>query len=190
MIAVMDIKYASSCMATSIADFVHKATYLGLNQTARSLLRKEILSKSFRLYNNESVIEEWEKVIKIIHTLPVPIPTFTSSSNFKANVCKSRDGLTSKYWEANEYCNVTFTHYTPPFEVAQVKLLRNEVNQEFITVPKAFFSNEELEAFSNRQKLNAIQSNQVLYRLESKHVTYGGELKSITIAVHNGEDWR
>jgi hypothetical protein len=49
------------------------------NQTLNRILRKEILETKARLYNNRSVVLEWENMLQYVHQAPRPVPLSSRS---------------------------------------------------------------------------------------------------------------
>jgi hypothetical protein len=62
------------CVDRVSAEYIHGAVAIASNSTLRQHLRADILRSNSRLYNNQSVIAEWEEMLKYIVSVPRPTP--------------------------------------------------------------------------------------------------------------------
>jgi hypothetical protein len=62
------------CIAYTTQEFIQKIVFLGNNKTIQSILRKDILKFNHRLYENITIIHEWEKMLRYVSEVPRPVP--------------------------------------------------------------------------------------------------------------------
>lgn len=82
MYETMGIADSVPCIVETEADYIETAISLGTNSSARKALREKILMNNFRLFENHSVIEEWNRLLVFVSMMPRPdISTDISTTN-------------------------------------------------------------------------------------------------------------
>lgn len=76
-------------VAFILEDYIAGAVAIASNKTLQSDLRRDILSSNHRLYANMSVLQEWERMLHYISSVPRPVP-------YEHYRQKRRDGQSNK----------------------------------------------------------------------------------------------
>lgn len=68
-------KDMANCIASSNAEYISAAIAIADDYAGiQSKLRRDISKTNYRLYFNDSVVKEWEKMLMFVHVNPRPIP--------------------------------------------------------------------------------------------------------------------
>ena len=84
MYKAMGFDAQDCCIADNSDQYVEKSIKIAANETYRRNLRTEIFSRKNMLYENSSVLEEWENLLRAIISSPRPIPTGIRGQNDSA----------------------------------------------------------------------------------------------------------
>lgn len=194
-------------------DYITLAVTIAMNRKLHSSIQELIGENSYRLFENATVIEEWEKMLMYIHRTPRPQPSVRSladmmmmmmmiyeEKDIRSNaesqfLTRSVDYLlsnaSSNHWRRDELQQVLFTYTAPPIILSDVHL----IDHCFITTtssPAAIISSS-----TSPSTPAAITSSSTTTSPSEAAVLFKDSLyldesmtRMLTITVHEGEDWR
>ena len=83
----------SLCIAYDEETYIASSIEIASNQTLQRTLRGEILQHKVRLYENKTVIEEWEHMLRYVMSIPRPVPFSFASTSASASASELKASL-------------------------------------------------------------------------------------------------
>jgi len=135
-------------------DYITLAVTIAMNRKLHFSIQQLIGENSYRLFENTTVIEEWEKMLLYIHRTPRPQPTVRSLADMMMMIHEEKDkdigyndesqflimsvdyllsNASSNHWRHDELQQVLFTYTVPPIILRDVHL----IDHDFITSPSS-----------------------------------------------------
>ena len=128
------------CVAYDRAEYVQMALFIGRNHTHRDALRQDILRKKHLIYENKSVLDEWEKLLLFVHAASRPEPRAVRAKDidwapfsYINRTCVASEGVhcglfqvlaSNPLWREDELTRLYVNHPYPPLILNQVELTR------------------------------------------------------------------
>jgi len=133
------------CVVDTMDDYITLAVTIAMNRKLHFSIQQLIGENSYRLFENTTVIEEWEKMLLYIHRTPRPQPTVRSLADMMLMMIheeKDKDieyndesqfltmsvdylmsNASSNHWRHDELQQVLFTYTAPPIILRDVHLI-------------------------------------------------------------------
>jgi hypothetical protein len=83
------------CIAYDDETYIAASIEIASNKTLQGMLRQDIMKYKHRLYENKTVIEEWEHMLRYVLTVPRPVPFEAAAATEIASDVKSALSITT-----------------------------------------------------------------------------------------------
>jgi len=132
------------CVVDTMDDYITLAVTIAMNRKLHFSIQQLIGENSYRLFENTTVIEEWEKMLLYIHRTPRPQPTVRSLADMMMMIHEEKDkgigyndesqfltmsvdyllsNASSNHWRHDELQQVLFTYTAPPIILRNIHLI-------------------------------------------------------------------
>ena len=134
------------CISHTKSSYVQKAIELGSNVVLRDAVRQFLLTHNDKLYNNNEVIEEWNKLLTCILMLPRPKPKYLKYDEVQsfrhANMDnKNKDSLFGETnWLLKEVQHARFTYNEPAIILREILIDKITDTDTYMRTPAAYYN--------------------------------------------------
>lgn len=115
MYKVMGIDFNDKCCVSyNSTEYINMAVAIATNQSLLADVRAKILEHNSRLYENHTVIDEWQQMLKYVHNHPRPVPKYHTYKDIHYDT----DTAVAHNWRKEEFCLAMFTYNMPPIYIS------------------------------------------------------------------------